>query len=120
MIRHIYDCQSGCPIESTLQIISGKWKSVILYHLMFEDISHFGELEMKIPGCSHRILALQLNELATDNIIQKKIITQSPLRTQYSLTEFGQTLKPVILSMANWGNFYNQKMNEKKALLDEE
>jgi len=109
MIRNVYDCERGCPVESTLQIISGKWKSVILYHLFKEQTCHFGQLQRDLKDCSKRMLALQLNELEQDGIIKKNIYQTSPLVTDYTLTEFGETLGPVIESMEQWGKSYNQK-----------
>jgi len=108
MERHIYECGPGCPVESTLQIISGKWKSVILYHLFEEEICHFGQLKRDLKDCSPRMLALQLVELEKDQIIQKRTYQKTPLKTDYILTEFGRTLEPVIVSMAKWGKYYNQ------------
>ncbi|EHL97061.1 HTH-type transcriptional activator HxlR domain protein [Lentilactobacillus parafarraginis F0439] len=57
MQRHIYDCQQGCPVESTLQIISGKWKSVIIYHLL-DGTKRFNDLEKLMSDCSRRMLSL--------------------------------------------------------------
>ncbi|KRL00818.1 winged helix-turn-helix transcriptional regulator [Liquorilactobacillus capillatus] len=108
MQRHIYACQDGCPVQSTLQIIAGKWKAVILYHFFKDGICHFGELQREIQACSSRMLALQLNELEEDGVISKNIYSTMPLKTDYTLTEFGKTLEPVIDAMAAWGNHYNQ------------
>jgi DNA-binding HxlR family transcriptional regulator len=99
MKRHIYDCQSGCPVESTLQIIAGKWKSVIIYHLM-AGTERFN---------SRRMLALQLHELQVDGVIQKRVYPVVPVKTEYSLTDFGQTLRPVITAMETWGDRYNKR-----------
>lgn len=107
----VYDCQTGCPVESTLQFIAGKWKSVILYHLFKEEICHFGKLKRDLKDCSKRMLALQLVELEKDGLIKKTIYQQVPLRTDYALTEFGKTLEPVIMTMAKWGTYYNQEVN---------
>ncbi|MCP9328718.1 winged helix-turn-helix transcriptional regulator [Liquorilactobacillus satsumensis] len=109
--RQVYSCQAGCPVESTLQIISGKWKSVILYHLFKQKLCHFGELHSAIADCSRRMLALQLRELEDDGIIKKTIFSEIPLRTDYTLTEFGQTLRPVVASLEQWGIQYNRKRN---------
>ncbi|QNQ82048.1 helix-turn-helix transcriptional regulator [Lactobacillus sp. PV037] len=107
MQRHIFNCSNGCPIESTLQIISGKWKSVILYHLIKNGTCRFSELQKKIPDCSRRMLSLQLNDLEKDKIIEKKIYPVIPPKTEYKLTNFGKTLNPIILEMEKWGNMYN-------------
>ena len=107
MKRNIYNCNDGCPIESTLQIISGKWKSIILYHLYKESVCRFSELQKKIPACSRRMLSLQLQELEKDGIISKTIYPVIPPKTEYKLTKFGSTLIPIITAMEAWGNFYN-------------
>lgn len=114
MPRHIYECASGCPVESTLQIISGKWKSVIIYHLLKEQVCHFGSLQRDLQDCSKRMLALQLNELEKDGIIQKTVHQVVPLKTDYTLTDFGKTLEPVILAMEQWGQFYNELAKQKQ------
>ena len=107
LLRHTYNCADGCPVESTLQVISGKWKSVILYHLIKNKICRFNELQRKMPNCSRRMLSLQLSELEKDNIIEKTIYPVIPPKTEYSLTSFGKTLSPLILEMEKWGQMYN-------------
>lgn len=115
MKRHIYDCRPGCPVASTLQIISGKWKAVILYQLMQQPLAHFGELQRQMPACSRRMLALQLKELEQDGVIQKQVYPGLPPKTDYQLTAFGATLIPVILSMEAWGNAYNAREQKNTA-----
>lgn len=105
--RHLYNCAPGCPIESTLQVISGKWKSVILYHLIHNPTCRFSELQRKMPNCSRRMLSLQLSELEQDQLVQKKVYPEIPPHTEYQLTEFGKTLTPVITAMEEWGRTYN-------------
>lgn len=108
MKRQVYDCQEGCPVESTLQIIAGKWKAVILYHLIKNDVCHFGQLQRQMKDCSRRMLALQLKELENDGIIEKTIYPVKLPKTDYRLTSFGKTLIPVINSLEAWGSHYNQ------------
>lgn len=110
--RHIFNCSNGCPVESTLQIISGKWKSVVLYHLIKNKVCRFSELQKKMPNCSRRMLSLQLNELETDKIIEKKIYPVIPPKTEYRMTRFGETLTPIILEMDKWGRTYNSINSE--------
>ncbi len=105
--RKIYNCQAGCPVESTLQIIAGKWKSVIIYHLL-DGTKRFNDLQKEITDCSRRMLALQLKELLADGVISKEVYPTVPVKTTYSLTEFGRTLEPVVSAMEQWGNMYNQ------------
>lgn len=108
MPRHIYDCSEGCPVESTLQIISGKWKSVIIYHLIKEGNCRFNQLQKLMPNCSRRMLSLQLKELISDHIISKTTFPTVPPKTSYSLTQLGKTLTPLILEMEKWGEQYNK------------
>ncbi len=108
MPHHIYNCAEGCPVESTLQIISGKWKSVIIYHLIKEKNCRCNELQKLMPNCSRRMLSLQLKELENDQIIAKTIFPTVPPKTSYQLTSLGKTLTPLILEMEKWGNKYNQ------------
>lgn len=107
MKRHIYDCAEGCPVESTLQIISGKWKSVIIYHLIKQENCRFNELQKLMPNCSRRMLSLQLKELENDHIISKTVYPSVPPKTSYRLTSLGNSLTPLILEMEKWGVKYN-------------
>ncbi|WP_125979859.1 winged helix-turn-helix transcriptional regulator [Loigolactobacillus iwatensis] len=79
MKQQIYDCAPGCPVASTLQFIAGKWKGVILYHLIYQDSTHFGELLRAIPSIGRRMLALQLKELQKDRLINRIVIQETPL-----------------------------------------
>lgn len=95
---------NNCPIERTLGLISGKWKSVILYQLMDHPNCHFSELQKLLPGCSRRMLALQLKDLEEARLISKVISQAGPqIRTTYSLTESGRQLLPIIQGMQSWG-----------------
>ena len=107
MKRHIYDCAEGCPVESTLQIISGKWKTVIIYHLIKQKNCRFNELQKLMPNCSRRMLSLQLKELENDQIISKTVYPSVPPKTSYRLTNIGNSLTPLILEMEKWGVMYN-------------
>lgn len=107
MKRHIYDCAEGCPVESTLQIISGKWKSVIIYHLIKQKNCRFNELQKLMPNCSRRMLSLQQKELENDQIISKTVYPSVPPKTSYRLTNIGNSLTPLILEMEKWGVMYN-------------
>ena len=112
MSGELYDCAAGCPVQNTVDIISGKWKSVILYHLIKNKVCRFSKLQKKMPNCSRRMLSLQLNELETDKIIEKKIYPVIPPKTEYRMTRFGETLTPIILEMDKWGRTYNSINSE--------
>ncbi len=102
-MRHsTYECNNGCPVEATLELIGGKWKGVILYHLL-ERTYRFGELKKVMPGITQRMLTKQLRELERDGIIHRKVYAQVPPKVEYSLTESGETLKEVIIKMRDWG-----------------
>lgn len=102
-MRHsTYKCNNGCPVEATLELIGGKWKGVILYHLL-ERTYRFGELKKVMPGITQRMLTKQLRELERDGIIHRKVYAQVPPKVEYSLTESGETLKDVIIMMRDWG-----------------
>ena len=114
MSREIYDCAAGCPVQNTVDVIAGKWKSVILYHLFHGDATRFCTLNKAIPSITERMLALQLAQLEADNIIVKKAGYADGRATEYQLTALGQTLAPVIQAMAAWGEAYKVR---RKALV---
>ena len=102
----VYDCDVGCPVQNTLQFISGKWKTVILYHIFENEVLRFSELQTKLPYVSKRMLARQLAELENDGIIVKRIYPVIPVKTEYRMTIFGKTFLPVVRAMEQWGNDY--------------
>jgi DNA-binding HxlR family transcriptional regulator len=93
---------SSCPVEETLNVIGGKWKPMIIY-LIATDVRRFGELSRLVNGISKRMLTAQLRELEEDKIIHRKVYAEVPPRVDYSLTEVGQSLMPVIHLMYQWG-----------------
>jgi DNA-binding HxlR family transcriptional regulator len=105
-MKEIYDCDLGCPVQNTLQFISGKWKSVILYHIFKNEVLRFSELQAKLPYVSKRMLAKQLSELEEDGILDKQIYPVIPVKTEYRVTELGSSLYPVIEAMEIWGTNY--------------
>lgn len=108
MVRKIYNCEEGCSVESTLQLISGRWKSVLLYHLIFEGEHRYNELQKKIPGITRRMLSLQLKDLENDGLIERHVLQEKPLMVSYGITGYGYSLKPVIQMLHQWGNEFNQ------------
>ncbi len=92
-----------CPIRATLDIIGGKWKPVILYLLM-NRTRRFNELKRNIEEISNKSLTQHLRELEEDGVIHREVYPdEMPLRVEYQLTEFGQTLVPILKAMAQWG-----------------
>ena len=97
-----------CYFELTLQIIGGKWKSIILYHLGNEEILRFGELKKTMPNITEKMLTQQLRELESDNLIIRKVYRQVPPKVEYSLTEFGKKVLPVLAQLRELGIQYEQ------------
>lgn len=96
---------SCCLVVNTLDIIGGKWKVLILYYLN-EETRRFNELQRLLAGITQRMLTLQLRELENDGIVHREVYPQVPPKVEYSLTEFGRTLMPVIEAMHRWGEQY--------------
>lgn len=92
-----------CCASLTMGIIGGKWKTVILFHLIGKTL-RYNELRKKIPTVTERTLSLQLKTLEEDGVLKRKVYTSKPpLKVEYSLTDFGKTLIPVVQSIADWG-----------------
>jgi DNA-binding HxlR family transcriptional regulator len=101
----------GCPVETTLDVIGGKWKGIILYHLI-DGTKRFNEFRRLNPGITQFMLTLQLRELERDGIIHREVYKEVPPKVEYSLTDFGKTLEPIIVSMKAWGETYKIRLNE--------
>lgn len=105
-------CPTGCPVETTLDVIGGKWKGIILFHL-FEGTKRFNEFRRCMPSLTQRMLTLQLRELENDGIVHREVYPVVPPKVEYSLTEFGYTLRPIIQQMYEWGKAYKSNMDTK-------
>lgn len=92
----------GCPTEVTVGVIGGKWKTLILTFLL-SGPRRFGEISRFLPPASKRMLTLQLRELEEDGVIHREVYREVPPKVEYSLTPCGETLKPILLLMADWG-----------------
>ncbi len=103
-----------CCTSVTMGIIGGKWKTVILYHLM-EETLRYNELRKKMGSVTERTLSLQLQQLQKDGVIKRRVYTtKPPLKVEYSLTDFGKTLIPVIQSIVDWGDYVVENYAESK------
>ena len=96
----------NCEKELTLSIIGGKWKMIILWHLGKEGTKRFSELRALIPDITQRMLTTQLRELEEDGIINRKVYAVVPPKVEYSLTERGVSLIPILDLMYDWGKSY--------------
>ncbi len=102
-----------CPVEATVDVIGGKWKSVILFHLL-SGKKRFGELQRLLPGVTQRMLTLQLRELEADGIVERYVYREVPPKVEYSLTPFGKSLEPVLEQMLAWGQEYMRTLEQRK------
>lgn len=98
----------NCPVEASLRIIGGKYKAIILWHLMSGTL-RYSELQHLLPQATPKMLTQQLRELEKDAVIHREVYPVVPPKTEYSLTEYGQSLSPIIQSMCDWGS---QHMSE--------
>ena len=100
----------ACPVETTLTLIGDKWKVLILRDLM-PGTKRFGELKKSVGGVSQKVLTAQLRDMEENGLVNRKVYAEVPPRVEYSLTETGRSLKPLLDVMANWGVQYKEKLN---------
>jgi len=93
----------GCAVGATLAVIGGRWKPIIIFKLLQNDFLRFGELKKEIDGVTQRMLTQQLRELEKDKVVDRKVYAEVPPRVEYSLTDYGQTLEPIMIAMRDWG-----------------
>jgi len=94
-----------CPVTAMLELIGGKWKPIILYCIRSEK-RRFGEIAARIPNISRKVLTEQLKELELDGLVLREQFKEIPPRVEYSLTELGKSLSPVLNEMEKWGSVY--------------
>jgi DNA-binding HxlR family transcriptional regulator len=104
-----------CSVEITLRLIGGKWKILILWELMQAPVLRCGELRGRIPGVTTKMLVQQLRELEEDKLVERKVYPVVPARVEYRLTPFGETFRPVMKSMCDWGDAYRSRRIEMEA-----
>tara|TARA_Y100001933_G_C18990207_1_gene560210 strand:+ start:729 stop:1094 length:366 start_codon:yes stop_codon:yes gene_type:complete len=104
-----------CYFELTLDLIGGKWKPVIIYHLGQQDNMRYSDIRRKIPKITERMLTKQLRELESDGIVNRKIYPVIPPKVEYSLTKEGRGLMPVLKELRNWGHMYYSEKDGHKA-----
>ena len=98
----------ACPVETTLTLISDKWKVLILRDLM-PGTKRFGELKKSVGNVSQKVLTAQLRTMEESGLVNRKVYAEVPPRVEYSLTELGKSLKPILDSMRAWGEAYKAK-----------
>lgn len=103
------ECDFGCPVEACLAVIGGKWKAVILFHLQ-GGTKRFNELRRLLPKVTQRMLTRQLRELEEDRLVERTIYPEVPPKVEYSLSEFGKTLEPILKVLQTWGVEYLEQI----------
>ncbi|MBQ8358922.1 MAG: helix-turn-helix transcriptional regulator [Oscillospiraceae bacterium] len=99
-----------CPVSATLDLIGGKYKALIIWHLA-ESKLRFSQLNKLIPSATAKMLTQQLREMESQNLIHREVYPVVPPKVEYSLTELGRSLMPVLVAMRNWGSEYLHSKN---------
>ena len=99
-----------CPVETTLMLIGNKWKVLILRELL-SGTKRFGELKKSIGSVSQKVLTAQLRDMEEKGLLQRKVYAEVPPKVEYTLTDTGYSLKPILDAMYAWGEDYKAKMN---------
>nr|WP_063890754.1 helix-turn-helix domain-containing protein [Sciscionella sp. SE31] len=105
MHPRINDVAEECTVEAALEVLGGKWKLVILRHLL-EGTKRFGELDRALPGITARMLTRQLRELETDGLVLRTVHQQVPPKVEYSVTAIGESLRTITDQLEQWGRTY--------------
>jgi len=103
-----------CRVEEALGIIVGKWKPIILLNLMQQGTLRFSELKRSISGITQKMLTKQLRELEDEKIVHREVYKQVPPKVEYSITEYGEELKPILVSMHEWGTKHELKKQQEQ------
>lgn len=100
----------ACPVETTLSLIGDKWKVLILRDLL-SDTKRFGELKKSIGSVSQKVLTAQLRAMEESGLLTRTVYAEVPPRVEYTLTELGESLQPILTAMQHWGESYKESLN---------
>ncbi|MDF1800632.1 MAG: helix-turn-helix domain-containing protein [Planctomycetota bacterium] len=104
-----YNWKTGCDVEATLSVIGGRWKPILVCHLL-QGRKRFGELRRLTPNATERMITLQLRELEADGVLSRTVFAEVPPRVEYALTDFGRSLDPILAQMQAWGSAFKERM----------
>lgn len=107
--RHVSYQEPACPVEATLELIGGKWKGMVLYHLL-DGRMRFSELMRQIGCVTQRMLTKQLRELEASGLVTRTVYAEVPPRVEYELTKEGESLKAILNSLKKWGETHAVKL----------
>ena len=113
MLHEMSDALPACPVETTLTLISDKWKVLILRDLL-TGTKRFGELKKSLDGVSQKVLTSQLRQMEASGLLTRKVYAEVPPRVEYTLTELGYSLQPVLEAMRDWGEAYKKKLAQEE------
>lgn len=99
-----------CPVATTVQLIGNKWKILIIRNLVYNNKQRFTDFIKTIDGLSKKVLTDNLRALESDGIVEREVFAEVPPRVEYSLTELGKTLKPLLDAMSDWGTDYKRNL----------
>lgn len=122
VLKYIKDTKGGykklkpelCKVDEALGILVGKWKPIILLHLLNEGTLRFSELKRLLPQITQKMLTKQLRELEAEDIITRVIYPQVPPKVEYSISEYGKSLHPILDLMHKWGSAHTTHMENKR------
>lgn len=100
-----------CAMDITMNFIGGKWKTVVLWYLM-EGKKRFSELKKLIPDITEKMLSIQLKKLEEDGLVNREVFAEVPIRVEYSLTDFGRSLTPLLEEVSKWGRELGEKKGQ--------
>lgn len=104
----------ACTFEIAMDLIGGKWKPIIIWHLGTKGTKRFSELKNLLPKITQKMLTQQLRELETDSLVERKVYPQVPPKVEYSLTDLGKSLMPILRMMCDWGEQYYEEIDVNK------
>lgn len=110
-VKSVSTERASCPVERTLDVIAGRWKVLILREL-FLGVRRFGQLHRALHGITQKMLTQQLREMEEDGIVHREVYLQVPPKVEYSLTPLGESLKPIIDAMHEWGIRHLNEQNQ--------
>jgi len=110
-----YDAAPGCSMEAALHIMGGKWKGVILYHLLLDGTHRFNQLQRQLTGIPPRLLIKQLRELEEDGLVTRTVYPVVPPKVEYALSDEGRSLKPFLLGLSERGEKWLARRGMKRA-----
>ncbi|MCZ8534594.1 winged helix-turn-helix transcriptional regulator [Psychrobacillus psychrodurans] len=105
-----------CKVDDALGILVGKWKPIILLILLQEGTKRFSDLKRRVPGITQKMLTKQLRELEEEDIITRNVYAQVPPKVEYSISEYGRSLEPILVAMHEWGTAHTLHKTKKGQL----